>query len=153
MYGGGGGGGGRLSSSTASATRTGRDIGLRSTRGEGVGTSTGQGNFAASGGGAASTAPEALTRFDSSLGLLTRRFVDLIQQSPRGTLDLNAAAKELDVQKVGGCLGNGGGRWGWHSRIQPNNGHRNSEAGLAGLLRLFDCSVEGGRAQISYRFE
>lgn len=93
-------GGGR--STTAASSRAGRDLGLR-TRGQssaGIGIAQG----AASGAGGGSDVAGALTRFDSSLGLLTRRFVDLIQQSPGGTLDLNAAAKDLEVQKVGeGC--------------------------------------------------
>ena len=38
-------------------------------------------------------------RYDSSLGLLTKRFVGLLQAAPNFTLDLNTAAKELCVQK------------------------------------------------------
>lgn len=38
-------------------------------------------------------------RFDNSLGLLTRKFLNLLQTSEDGTLDLNKAATELDVQK------------------------------------------------------
>lgn len=38
-------------------------------------------------------------RYDNSLGLLTRKFVALLKESPEGILDLNFAAKELDVQK------------------------------------------------------
>jgi len=38
-------------------------------------------------------------RYDSSLGLLTKKFVKLIQSAPDGTLDLNKAATILDVQK------------------------------------------------------
>jgi transcription factor E2F3 len=38
-------------------------------------------------------------RYDSSLGLLTKKFVQLIQSSPDGIIDLNAAATELSVQK------------------------------------------------------
>lgn len=37
-------------------------------------------------------------RYLSSLGVLTRKFVDLIQSS-NGTIDLNLVAKTLDVQK------------------------------------------------------
>jgi hypothetical protein len=33
------------------------------------------------------------------LGLLTRKFVSLLKESPEGILDLNFAAKELEVQK------------------------------------------------------
>ena len=38
-------------------------------------------------------------RYDNSLGLLTRRFVVLLKESPDGVLDLNHAAATLDVQK------------------------------------------------------
>ncbi|KAJ0400786.1 hypothetical protein P43SY_004881 [Pythium insidiosum] len=38
------------------------------------------------------------SRYDSSLGLLTKKFVDLIQSSPTGDLDLNSAANALGVQ-------------------------------------------------------
>ena len=38
-------------------------------------------------------------RYDSSLGLLTKKFVSLIQNAPEGVLDLNAAAVTLGVQK------------------------------------------------------
>lgn len=38
-------------------------------------------------------------RYDNSLGLLTRKFVQLLRSSPTGVLDLNQAALELDVQK------------------------------------------------------
>mmetsp|Transcript_6111 Transcript_6111/g.12802 ORF Transcript_6111/g.12802 Transcript_6111/m.12802 type:complete len:533 (+) Transcript_6111:139-1737(+) len=39
------------------------------------------------------------SRYDSSLGLLTRKFTNLIRSSVNGTLDLNCAATELRVQK------------------------------------------------------
>ncbi|OQR83500.1 transcription factor [Achlya hypogyna] len=39
------------------------------------------------------------TRYDSSLGLLTKKFVSLIQSAPDGNLDLNQAALALGVQK------------------------------------------------------
>jgi len=39
------------------------------------------------------------TRYDTSLGLLTKKFVDLLRSAPEGILDLNEAAKLLDVQK------------------------------------------------------
>ena len=39
------------------------------------------------------------SRYDSSLGLLTKKFVSLIQNAPEGVLDLNAAAGQLGVQK------------------------------------------------------
>mmetsp|Transcript_59011 Transcript_59011/g.97562 ORF Transcript_59011/g.97562 Transcript_59011/m.97562 type:complete len:389 (+) Transcript_59011:24-1190(+) len=38
-------------------------------------------------------------RYDSSLGLLTKKFVALIQGAPEGILDLNQAATSLAVQK------------------------------------------------------
>lgn len=40
-----------------------------------------------------------LSRYDSSLGLLTRKFVDLVKVAEGGTLDLNKAADVLSVQK------------------------------------------------------
>ncbi|TYZ62026.1 hypothetical protein PybrP1_011528 [[Pythium] brassicae (nom. inval.)] len=43
--------------------------------------------------------PSPASRYDSSLGLLTKKFVDLIQSSPTGDLDLNSAAISLGVQK------------------------------------------------------
>ena len=39
------------------------------------------------------------SRYDCSLGLLTKKFVQLVQQAPNGILDLNIAAGQLDVQK------------------------------------------------------
>ncbi|KAJ0259710.1 Transcription factor E2FA [Hirschfeldia incana] len=38
-------------------------------------------------------------RYDSSLGLLTKKFVNLIKQAEDGMLDLNKAAETLEVQK------------------------------------------------------
>ena len=38
-------------------------------------------------------------RYDSSLGLLTKKFTTLIQNAPEGVLDLNHAATLLGVQK------------------------------------------------------
>lgn len=38
-------------------------------------------------------------RYDSSLGLLTKKFIDLIKQAEDGVLDLNRAADTLHVQK------------------------------------------------------
>mmetsp|Transcript_4993 Transcript_4993/g.13067 ORF Transcript_4993/g.13067 Transcript_4993/m.13067 type:complete len:381 (-) Transcript_4993:192-1334(-) len=40
-----------------------------------------------------------MSRYDSSLGLLTKKFVMLMQQAENGILDLNKAAEELQVQK------------------------------------------------------
>jgi hypothetical protein len=39
------------------------------------------------------------SRYDSSLGLLTKKFVDILRGSPDNSLDLNRAASELGVQK------------------------------------------------------
>ncbi|KAF3323857.1 transcription factor E2FB-like isoform X2 [Carex littledalei] len=38
-------------------------------------------------------------RYDSSLGLLTKKFINLLQRAEDGTLDLNKAAETLEVQK------------------------------------------------------
>ncbi|WOL04299.1 hypothetical protein Cni_G13020 [Canna indica] len=38
-------------------------------------------------------------RYDSSLGLLTKKFIDLLQKAKDGSLDLNSAAETLEVQK------------------------------------------------------
>lgn len=38
-------------------------------------------------------------RYDTSLGLLTRRFVTLLKESPDGVVDLNIASETLEVQK------------------------------------------------------
>ena len=43
--------------------------------------------------------PLPLRRYDSSLGLLTKKFVSLIQNAQEGVLDLNLAATALNVQK------------------------------------------------------
>ncbi|XP_034231919.1 transcription factor E2F2-like isoform X2 [Thrips palmi] len=39
------------------------------------------------------------TRYDTSLGLLTKKFVGLLENSPYGIVDLNVASERLDVQK------------------------------------------------------
>lgn len=39
------------------------------------------------------------TRYDTSLGLLTRKFIDLLENSPDGVIDLNVASVQLNVQK------------------------------------------------------
>lgn len=39
------------------------------------------------------------SRYDSSLGLLTQKFMQLLQDSPSNSLDLNLAAEELKVHK------------------------------------------------------
>ena len=38
-------------------------------------------------------------RYDSSLGLLTKKFITLLRSSAQGDLDLNRAASQLKVQK------------------------------------------------------
>ncbi|XP_056679472.1 transcription factor E2F3 isoform X4 [Monodelphis domestica] len=43
--------------------------------------------------------PSEKTRYDTSLGLLTKKFIQLLSQSPDGVLDLNKAAEVLKVQK------------------------------------------------------
>lgn len=40
-----------------------------------------------------------LTRFDTSLGLLTKKFTTLLEHSPNGVVNLNKASEELGVQK------------------------------------------------------
>ena len=41
--------------------------------------------------------PTEKTRYDTSLGLLTKKFVELLAQSSDGVLDLNQAAETLQV--------------------------------------------------------
>ncbi|CAN6241817.1 unnamed protein product [Urochloa humidicola] len=43
--------------------------------------------------------PAGPCRFDSSLALLTKRFIDLLKQAQDGILDLNSTADKLDVKK------------------------------------------------------
>ncbi|XP_077989783.1 transcription factor E2F3-like [Glandiceps talaboti] len=43
--------------------------------------------------------PTERTRYDTSLGLLTKKFVGLLRSAPEGVLDLNYAAEVLEVQK------------------------------------------------------
>lgn len=43
--------------------------------------------------------PVASCRYDSSLGLLTRKFIDMLNETPDGLLDLNKAVENLGVQK------------------------------------------------------
>jgi len=54
-----------------------------------------QADAGAGGGGAGASS----SRYDCSLGLLTKKFVGLVQQASNGILDLNAAAEQLGVQK------------------------------------------------------
>lgn len=39
------------------------------------------------------------TRYDTSLGLLTKKFIDLLTTSPDGVVDLNECSQKLEVQK------------------------------------------------------
>lgn len=39
-------------------------------------------------------------RYDSSLGLLTKKFVALVEAAPDGVLDLNKAAESLSVGSI-----------------------------------------------------
>lgn len=43
--------------------------------------------------------PSDKSRYDTSLGLLTKKFVTLLKSAPGGVLDLNGAAERLGVQK------------------------------------------------------
>ncbi|XP_066060705.1 transcription factor E2F2 [Chamaea fasciata] len=43
--------------------------------------------------------PGEKTRYDTSLGLLTKKFICLLNESPDGVVDLNRAAEVLEVQK------------------------------------------------------
>ena len=38
-------------------------------------------------------------RYETSLGMLTKKFVSILRASPQGVLDLNKATEMLDVQK------------------------------------------------------
>lgn len=48
---------------------------------------------------AAPKSPGEKTRYDTSLGLLTKKFIHLLSESADGVLDLNRAAEVLGVQK------------------------------------------------------
>lgn len=39
------------------------------------------------------------TRYDTSLSLLTKKFINLVESSPDGVVDLNIASEKLEVQK------------------------------------------------------
>ncbi|XP_071854165.1 transcription factor E2F3-like [Apostichopus japonicus] len=47
----------------------------------------------------AAKSPLEKSRYETSLGLLTKRFVSLLRAAPDGVLDLNQAAEQLSVQK------------------------------------------------------
>ncbi|EDW13660.2 transcription factor E2f1 [Drosophila mojavensis] len=54
---------------------------------------------ASTGGGSSSGGGGDRNRADTSLGILTKKFVDLLQESPDGVVDLNDASTRLSVQK------------------------------------------------------
>uniref|UniRef100_A0A8D0BCM1 E2F/DP family winged-helix DNA-binding domain-containing protein n=1 Tax=Salvator merianae TaxID=96440 RepID=A0A8D0BCM1_SALMN len=62
---------------------------------EGLRTPKGKGRAATRG----PDSPKKKTRYDTSLGLLTKKFIQLLSQSPDGVVDLNKAAEVLKVQK------------------------------------------------------
>lgn len=39
------------------------------------------------------------TRYDTSLSLLTKKFINLVEDSNDGVVDLNVASEKLEVQK------------------------------------------------------
>ncbi|XP_076456481.1 uncharacterized protein LOC143290833 [Babylonia areolata] len=49
--------------------------------------------------GGSSRSPLEKTRYDTSLGLLTKKFVGLLRNAPDGVVDLNRASEQLEVQK------------------------------------------------------
>lgn len=49
--------------------------------------------------GSAGRSPVEKTRYDTSLGLLTKKFVGLLRNAPDGVVDLNRASEQLEVQK------------------------------------------------------
>ncbi|XP_028995475.1 transcription factor E2F2 isoform X2 [Betta splendens] len=62
-------------------------------------TPKGKGSIAAAPSPRTPKSPGERTRYDTSLGLLTKKFVGLIAESPDGVLDLNWATEVLEVQK------------------------------------------------------
>lgn len=67
-----------------------------------AGTSSSASSTSTSSGGSVSAAKKRYsegTRYDTSLGLLTKKFVDLLQNSQNGVVDLNVASSTLNVQK------------------------------------------------------
>ncbi|KAL2984443.1 hypothetical protein AAZX31_12G088800 [Glycine max] len=69
----------------------------RLTKGNRVGTQTPGSNIGSPAG--SNLTPAGPCRYDSSLGLLTKKFINLIKQAEDGILDLNKAADTLEVQK------------------------------------------------------
>lgn len=56
-------------------------------------------NFLICASASAPKTPREKSRYDTSLGLLTKKFCQLLAQSSDGVLDLNQAADTLNVQK------------------------------------------------------
>ena len=48
----------------------------------------------------ACTGPTTSCRYDSSLGLLTKKFIELVETAQDGVLDLNKAAESLSVRPI-----------------------------------------------------
>lgn len=65
----------------------------------GYGPPGGPGAVANAAAAAAAALDDKACRYDSSLGLLTTKFVNLLKESEDGVLDLNLAAEKLSVQK------------------------------------------------------
>ncbi|XP_065370464.1 transcription factor E2f1 [Calliphora vicina] len=63
-----------------------------------IGTASSNSHSANNTGSSAKRTPEG-NRADTSLGILTKKFVDLLQESPDGVVDLNDASAKLAVQK------------------------------------------------------
>ncbi|KAL5169661.1 Transcription factor E2FB [Glycine soja] len=70
---------------------------FRLTKGNRLGTQTPGSNIGSPSGN--NLTPAGPCRYDSSLGLLTKKFINLIKQAEDGILDLNKAADTLEVQK------------------------------------------------------
>eukprot|EP00899_Mesostigma_viride_P022549 jgi/Mesvir1/3479/Mv11970-RA.1 len=103
-YAGGGGGGPGVAkgAQTASSTEPGGESSGPWGHGAGEGATQGGASLQSSPhpGPAASPPVEGNTcRYDSSLGLLTKKFVHLLEKADQGVLDLNKAADTLQVQK------------------------------------------------------
>lgn len=80
---------------SASGHATRRRSASSATRGAKIGKASSAGN---NGSGSAVVSSDTSPRYDTSLGLLTKKFAALVNKS-RGALDLNQAAEELKVQK------------------------------------------------------
>ncbi|CAO2841067.1 unnamed protein product [Amaranthus hypochondriacus] len=76
--------------------KNGKGRGSRATKANRTGPQTPMSNAGSPGN---NLTPVGSCRYDSSLGLLTKKFINLIKQAEDGILDLNKAADTLDVQK------------------------------------------------------